>query len=372
MTTKILFDQRWTHRERQKDTYIHCPAKFNKLTTLKTVNHKDNIKVRSGKLRKILSKLVIQYIPAINFSFVKISKQFNYIYSWGKIPLRGDYFIEIDNPYCLTYYNNLAFKLYKPFIRYKLLQENCKKIVAISNTVKEHLIFEFGPSLRKKISVLYPYMEEQKSRRKKYNKVRLLFVGLDFERKGGKELLEAMKILGDEYHLTIIGCTPKTDLDNVSVLGKIPRSEIYEKHYSDSDIFVFPTFHESLGVVALEALSFGLPIITTNSYALPEIIIHKKTGYIINHPYERIEKIGKIEIINNIQKSISAYNLFLSKQKQNFDFVNEIAHSIKEISNNLVTYNNNVRKDFKKRFDAPVWKETFRKIIEDKNSMVSK
>ena len=54
-----------------------------------------------------------------------------------------------------------------------------------------------------------------------------------------------------------------------------------EKLFNNSDIFVFPTYDEAFGLVNLEALKWGLPVISTNVGAIPEIIHHGINGFIV-------------------------------------------------------------------------------------------
>lgn len=52
-----------------------------------------------------------------------------------------------------------------------------------------------------------------------------------------------------------------------------------------ADVLLLPTYVESFGMVALEALSFGMAIIATDIYALPEMV-NKKNGALISPPIE--------------------------------------------------------------------------------------
>ncbi len=57
--------------------------------------------------------------------------------------------------------------------------------------------------------------------------------------------------------------------------------DLYRKH----DVFVFPTFRDTFGLVLIEALSFGMPIIATDQYAITEMAIPKYNAFIFpNHP----------------------------------------------------------------------------------------
>ena len=54
-----------------------------------------------------------------------------------------------------------------------------------------------------------------------------------------------------------------------------------ENLFQDCDIFVFPTHDEAFGLVNLEALKWGLPIVSTNVGAIPEIVHHGVNGFIV-------------------------------------------------------------------------------------------
>jgi len=54
-----------------------------------------------------------------------------------------------------------------------------------------------------------------------------------------------------------------------------------------ADVFLLPSESESFGLAALEAMSAGVPVVTTNAGGLPEINIHGETGY--------LEKVGDID-----------------------------------------------------------------------------
>jgi glycosyltransferase involved in cell wall biosynthesis len=104
----------------------------------------------------------------------------------------------------------------------------------------------------------------------------LFFVGLDFERKGGHVLIEAMEILlGEPVNLTIV--TRLKRLAGISVPDNVVVLPAGDKKYLDSlyrsaDAFVFPTLFEPFGLVITEAMAYSLPVISTRVFAIPEIL----------------------------------------------------------------------------------------------------
>jgi phosphatidylinositol alpha-1,6-mannosyltransferase len=68
--------------------------------------------------------------------------------------------------------------------------------------------------------------------------------------------------------------------DRVRFVGKVPRNDMY-RFYSASDVFVFPGFQESLGMVFLEAQSCGLPVVAFDNGGISEVVQDKNTGFLV-------------------------------------------------------------------------------------------
>lgn len=109
------------------------------------------------------------------------------------------------------------------------------------------------------------------------NPVKLLFLSRIETAKGIFELLSAFESLVKEdknLRLIVAGggpdfarletlCRSKAFINDVSVLGLIKTREKVEALYKDADIFIFPSYHEGFPRVLYEAMTFGVPIITT-------------------------------------------------------------------------------------------------------------
>jgi glycosyltransferase involved in cell wall biosynthesis len=117
----------------------------------------------------------------------------------------------------------------------------------------------------------------------RYASKEILFVGIEWERKGGPQLVEAFKEVAKDYpdaKLKIIGCSPDVDLRNCTILGRLPLEEV-AKHFAAAAIFCMPTRHEPFGVVFLEAFAYRLPVIGSPVGALPEFIENGVNGYLV-------------------------------------------------------------------------------------------
>lgn len=132
-------------------------------------------------------------------------------------------------------------------------------------------------------------------------RVQFLFLGGDFPRKGGDELLDAWVEGGFARHadLTIV-----TDWDirretppGVFLLRRI-RGETPEWRnvWHSADVFVMPTRNEAFGLVYQEAAAAGLPAIGSWLNAIPEIITDGETG-LLAQPGNRAQLVAAMEAL---------------------------------------------------------------------------
>jgi glycosyltransferase involved in cell wall biosynthesis len=128
---------------------------------------------------------------------------------------------------------------------------------------------------------------------KKHTRLNILFLGVIGDRKGVYDLLPAFSAAiktQPELHLRIGGngevdkailLSQKLQLeDHVEFLGWVSGDK-KDELLGDADIFVLPSYNEGLPVSILEAMSWGVPVITTTVGGIPELITDGVTGYLI-------------------------------------------------------------------------------------------
>ncbi len=113
--------------------------------------------------------------------------------------------------------------------------------------------------------------------------VRILFVGGDFERKGGLLLLECMRAgLAARCELHIVTKQPVPETPGVHVYSDLgPNDPRLVELYRQADIFALPTYADCMAVVLGEAMAAGLPVVTTSVGAQPEAVHDGHSGMIV-------------------------------------------------------------------------------------------
>lgn len=117
--------------------------------------------------------------------------------------------------------------------------------------------------------------------------LKVLFVGALTQRKGVADLLEAVALMKKHVQLSLVGMRPEREcrvlddaLKNHRWRPSLSRSEILAE-MRRSDVFVFPSLFEGFGLVITEALSQGLPVITTENTCGPDVMENGKQGFIV-------------------------------------------------------------------------------------------
>jgi glycosyltransferase involved in cell wall biosynthesis len=123
--------------------------------------------------------------------------------------------------------------------------------------------------------------------------LRLLFVGTWLDHKGVYYLRDAFEILATKspaVRLTIAGCLADTKCvkslfspslhERIDVIPFVDAAQM-PQIYSDHDIFVFPSLMEGLPLVLLEAMATGMPVVTTETCGMMDIVKDEVNGLLV-------------------------------------------------------------------------------------------
>jgi len=151
-----------------------------------------------------------------------------------------------------------------------------------------------------------------------YEKGNLLYVGTIDKRKGLKYLIEAIALIKRErndfdFNLNIVGKITEQAYyqgileqirmqgveDKVKFLGRVSDEQL-EECYKKAELFVFPSLLEGYGIVLVEAMSKGLPIIAFDNSAIPYSITDGENGLLAKNKDSQSFADKLIEIYGNI------------------------------------------------------------------------
>jgi glycosyltransferase involved in cell wall biosynthesis len=119
-------------------------------------------------------------------------------------------------------------------------------------------------------------------------------VGTTSPRKGQLDFLRMAQLLGDtgleRTRFYVVGTQPGDYLDQLKRVAHDARLEsvvfvektpdVYE-YFRMTDVFVCPSRNESLPLVVLEAMAFGLPIVSTDVFGVPEAVQHEREALLV-------------------------------------------------------------------------------------------
>jgi len=148
---------------------------------------------------------------------------------------------------------------------------------------------------KERVRIVYQGVDVERFLPSKCEGKKVLFLGRLHERKGIDRIIRAWQKVhkqDNEAKLLVAGKGEfeeqykKMALDlglkgSVEFLGHVPEKEL-PGLYTSSSLFVMPSYYEAFGLVTLEAMAAGLPILATDTGIAPEAIEKGKNGYLID------------------------------------------------------------------------------------------
>lgn len=168
-----------------------------------------------------------------------------------------------------------------------------KFVIANSNRMKREIVEDY-PEAAELVCVIHNGVNKQMFNPKRRDELRensdLVRIGLatsNFQRKGLPQLIKALSILPDNFHLYVAGgrnpepyrkLAKELKIDNrITFLGKITEMD---RFYANLDVFCLPTFFDGFANVVSEAIATGIPVACSIYSGSDEIIEAGVNGYV--------------------------------------------------------------------------------------------
>jgi glycosyltransferase involved in cell wall biosynthesis len=168
---------------------------------------------------------------------------------------------------------------------YRSVFAQAKGFVAWSHWTKQSFVEDYGCA-EQDVAVIPPGIDCNQFGigERDHERPRILFVGNDFERKGGNLLLrvfrERLRGKAELRLITGAAVAPEPGVEIYS--GLKPNSEQLLQLYRTSDILVLPTRGDCYPLVCMEALASGLPLVATRVGGISDMVQEGKTGHLVD------------------------------------------------------------------------------------------
>lgn len=239
-----------------------------------------------------------------------------------------------------TFAEPMAFQVYRmptprlvrwQYLRRMFLRDNFRAFLFWSEWGRASLGEMAGPGDQQIIAkshVVYPaVLPVPQQLRADPGEIRNLLFSGDFFRKGGVNVVDAFLRLLTQYpdlRLTIC-CDPVIDFGTsaaelrsrylklvtshprIEFLGRIPRERMLNEILPRTHIYLIPTYAEAFGFAILEAMAYGIPVITTNICAMPEIIEDGSNGFAIDVSRFDVERKYRSYVVDGIDDDFREY-----------------------------------------------------------------
>jgi glycosyltransferase involved in cell wall biosynthesis len=163
-------------------------------------------------------------------------------------------------------------------------------------------------------------------RRRKSERCKLLFIGVDWQRKGGDIAFEALlqlEKLDITAELIVCGCTPPKTCthERMKVIPFLDKNDELQRRELDqlfimSDFLLVPTRADCTPMAFCEANAFGLPVITTSTGGVPEVVRHGENGFLL--PYDA-RGAAYADVIARLHRDHESYTQLVRASRDAFE-----------------------------------------------------
>jgi len=273
---------------------------------------------------------------------------------WVKAKIPNNYYIITDICFMgyYKYYNKPEFSkkdIKRIVIQEKAFMQNAKYVFFTSEWAKRETCEFYNLNGDNFINIGIGGNTEGNCAFQKEGPLSFLYISQHFAKKGGDLLFDAFKQFYKIYSdskLRIIGGAPQQEVINhpgVEYIGFINKSipeenKRYMKLLSESSALVLPTKSDAAPLTIIECGYFGTPTIAPNRFAIPEMIINEKTGYLLKNNFtasDIYDYMNKLKVL-----SLEERNSFRKQTYQYFQEHNSWENIINKIYIKIKASNN--------------------------------
>lgn len=252
------------------------------------------------------------------------------------------FFIKILNPFAKIFLILYGIEAWRKlnFLE-KIFSKFINSWISVSNFTKEKFL-EFNPYLKKKdfyILPTYVKMDKEIDNREKLPEGKIILsvsrLAKSEKYKGIEKVIKVMPYLlrevPDVYYVIVGDGDDRKNLEKIAenlnvkerviFTGFLPEEKL-NFYYRNCDLFILPSKGEGFGIVLLEALSFGKPVIAGNKDGSKEALLNGELGILIDP--ENLDEI-KYKIIKVLKREVDKKffdeNYLKKKVEENFGFV---------------------------------------------------
>ncbi|MDP4551664.1 glycosyltransferase [Alkalihalobacillus macyae] len=293
---------------------------------------KDKLYETNSKIKKYISKMVksrfSDHVGIIRRLDIP-DENFDLAFSYNRfLKSSKKYIIYLENPLALMHYSTGRNKTYlgKAKLNKYLKDPNLVSIICLSKACFDTLNNFYSIPERIIIEQIYPLIPNNRNinpakiTSKCHKKeIQCLYISSNFNLKGGKDIIETfkrLKIQGiDNIKLKIVTQIESVHSSSLKEINNNNNIELYKFNfnkeelneiYSSSNILLNPTRQDSFSLVVLEAMKNGNTIITTDLYAIPEMVKSNINGYLTEPRFRffNYNNMPNLEVWNNRKNTI--------------------------------------------------------------------
>jgi glycosyltransferase involved in cell wall biosynthesis len=266
--------------------YAYKEFGFWLVTGREKMNGAGGCKIRTGYFFGTLNSAIQRYLAKDEYRFTFQTQ------SLFDASIRGTpHFVYTDQTEreCLNYPNFEKSNLLPDswLDREATIYHNADRVFTMSHNVSRCLVQNYGCTPEKVVCVgagyNVPPQQDTTASGNGYANRNILFVGKQWQRKGGPQLVDAFRRVSPiqtEAQLTIVGCSPLLDVRNCNVAGQVPVSQIGH-FYKRASVFCLPTTREAFGIAFIEAFAHKLPVVAPRFGPIPDFVRDGENGYLV-------------------------------------------------------------------------------------------